>query len=156
MKIQLKKSLIESVKIHSQFQVEKLILEGKELDEKLKYCLTKFTEGILDPDIAGRNPDKFISNLQKGVLGNFSKRYIITAHSEKELVGILIGLPKESENLHIYALHVAPQYRNRGVASTLLSECINDMIASNIKEVILDVHIDNKPAYNLYKKFNFN
>nr|WP_081897105.1 hypothetical protein [Clostridium sp. KNHs214] len=29
------------------------------------------------------------------------------------------------------------------------------MYFNNIKEIILDVDIDNKPAYNLYKKFGF-
>lgn len=46
-------------------------------------------------------------------------------------------------------------YRNKGVGSTLLSRCINDMCISNVKDIILDVHLDNKPAYNLYKKFDF-
>ncbi|WP_027632053.1 GNAT family N-acetyltransferase [Clostridium hydrogeniformans] len=155
MKMQLKKILIEQVEVKSQFQVNKLILEGKELEKSLKYCLSKFTEGILDPDVAGKSPDRFIDNLQKNVLGNFSKRYIINAYDGKEIIGILVGLPQESEFLHIYGLHVAPEYRNKGVASTLLSKCINDMFIRNVREILLDVHTDNKPAYNLYKKFDF-
>lgn len=66
-----------------------------------------------------------------------------------------MGLPQERELLHIYGLHVEPEYRNKGVASTLLSKCINDMFIRNVREILLDVHTDNKPAYNLYKKFDF-
>lgn len=119
MKIQLKKDLIEQVKVSTKFQINELTIVGKDLEDKLKYCLSKFTQGILDPDVAGRSPDKFITNLQKGLLGDFSN------------------------------------FRKQGVGSMLLSKCINDMYLNNVKEIILDVHTDNKPAYNLYKKFGF-
>ena len=155
MKIQLKKCLSEQVHIPSKFQVKKLTLERRDLEEKLKQYLSKFTEGILDPDIAGKKPDRFITNLQNGMLGDWSKRYIITAHDDNEVIGILIGLQEEELGLHIYSLHVSPEYRNKGVGSTLLSKCINDMCISNIKNIWLDVHSDNKPALNLYKRFNF-
>ncbi len=155
MRIQLKKTSLKPVEISSQFQVKKLLLEGIELEEKLKCYLSKFIVGILDPDTAGLKPDKFISNLQKGILGDFSNRYIITAHDNNETIGILIGLPQKEQLLHIYSLHISPEYRYKGVGSTLLSQCINDMCASNSTDLIIDVHIDNTPAYNLYKKFNF-
>lgn len=156
MKIQLEKQLVEPVKIQSHYEIENLGLNGEELKEKLRCYLSKFTEGILDPDVANKSPDKFIFNLEKGVLGDFSKRYITVAQNcRKEVIGILIGLPRESETLHIFSLHVDPDYRNKGVASTLLSRCINDMVLGNVKALILDVHIDNKPAYCLYKKFHF-
>ena len=155
MKIQLKKYLSEQVHIPSKFQVKKLTLERRDLEEKLKHYLSKFTEGILDPDIAGKKPDRFITNLQNGMLGDWSKRYIITAHDNNEVIGILIGLQEEELGLHIYSLHVSPEYRNKGVGSTLVSKCINDMCISNIKNIWLDVHSDNKPALNLYKRFNF-
>lgn len=155
MKIQLKRSSTQQVQIPSQFQVKKLTLEGVELEEILKYYLSKFTLGILDPNIAGKKPDKFIINLQNGILGDFSNRYIITAHDGNDAIGILIGLPEKDRRLHIYSLHVSPGYRGKGVGSTLLSRCINDMCIGNVTDIILDVHIDNKPAYNLYKKFDF-
>lgn len=156
MKMQLKKQLVEPVKIISLYEIEDLCLEGEELKEKLRYYLSKFTEGILDPDVANKSPDKFILNLEKGLLGDFSKRYITVAKNcRKEVIGILIGLPQNNEILHIFSLHVDPEYRNQGVASTLLKRCINDMFLREMKALVLDVHIDNKPAYSLYKKFDF-
>lgn len=155
MRIQLKKTSLKPVEISSQFHVKKLLLEGIELEESLKYYLSKFIVGILDPDTVGQKPDKFISNLQKGILGDFSNRYIITAHDNDETIGILIGLPQKEHLLHIYSLHISPEYRYKGVGSMLLSKCINDMCASNVTDLLIDVHMDNTPAYNLYKKFNF-
>lgn len=135
--------------------IKRLVSEGVELEEKLMYYLSAFTEGTMDPELAGKKPDKFISNLKNGILGDFSKRYIITALSSDEVMGILIGLPEEDELLHIFSLHVAPNYRSKGVGSALLSKCINDMCKNGIKDIIIDVHVDNKPAYSLYMKFDF-
>ncbi|WP_291579721.1 GNAT family N-acetyltransferase [Clostridium sp. UBA6640] len=155
MKVQLKKSLIGQVENSSKFQIKKLTSEGGELEKELAYYLSKFIEGTLDPDLSGKKPDKFIANLKNGVFGDFSKRYIITAHDNDEVIGILIGLPQEEQIMHIYSVHVSHKYRNRGAASALLSTCINDMYMRNVKDIIIDVHVDNKPAYNLYKKFGF-
>ncbi len=155
MQVQLKKNLIDQVENSYEFQIKKLILEDKELEKELEYCLSKFIEGTLDPELVGKKPDKFISNLKNGVFGDFSERYIIAAYDNDEAIGILIGFPEEEQRVHIYSVHVSPEYRNRGVASALLSRCINDMWMKNIKDIIIDVHVDNKPAYNLYKKLGF-
>lgn len=44
MKVQLKKSLIGQVENPSKFQIKKLTLEVIELEEKLTYCLSIFTD----------------------------------------------------------------------------------------------------------------
>lgn len=155
MKIQLIKSLTEKMEISSQSLARNLNLDGKELEDCLRQYLSKFTEGILDPDTAGKSPDRFILNLQNGILGDFSRRYIMIAYEQNDAVGILIALPSGEQQFHIFSLHVSPDYRHKGVGSMLLSKCINDMLANNVKEIILDVHTDNKPAYNLYRKFGF-
>jgi ribosomal protein S18 acetylase RimI-like enzyme len=155
MKFTLKRSLIESVEVSSNLDVRELNLEGTELIETLRNHLSNVMEGILDPDIAGKKPDGFLNALQSGRLGDFSKRYIITAYDNNEVVGLLIGLPEQNQRLHIYSMGVITTYRNKGVGHALLAKCINDMLQRNINEVILDVHSDNVPAYNLYKKFRF-
>ncbi|MCM1992191.1 GNAT family N-acetyltransferase [Oceanirhabdus seepicola] len=155
MKINLKRTLSKEVESSYKWGIEYLTVDGIELTERLKCYLSKFTEGILDPDIAGKKPDKFIENLQNSVFGEFSKRYIITAYDKEEVVGILIGIPINERRLHIYSLHASAEYRGKGVGSDLLTRCINDMYKNDFEEISLDVHSDNKPAYNLYRKFNF-
>lgn len=155
MSIQLRKRLINQIEKPFQFKISELVLEGAELESKLNTYLSMFIEGTLDTDLSGKKPDKFIENLRNNILGDFSKRYIITAQCKDDVIGILIALPGSVNEMHIYSLHVAPDHRNKGVASTLLATCVNDMHKKNIEDIIIDVHIDNKPAYDLYKKFGF-
>lgn len=155
MKIQLIKNLTHKIPTKSIFEVRKLTLDGIELQNTLNDYLSKFTIGIMDPDINGKNPEKFIINLSKNLLGDFSKRYILVAYDNDNPVGVLIGLPNNEQQLHIYSLHIAVEYRHKGIGSLLLSKCINDMYSKNVQSIILDVHMNNIPAYNLYKKFGF-
>jgi ribosomal protein S18 acetylase RimI-like enzyme len=155
MKYTLKRNSINPIEEFSKWEVQELTLKGTELFDSLKFYLSNVMEGILDPDISGKKPDGFLNNLQSGKLGDFSKRYIIAAQDNSKVVGLLIGIPEEKEKLHIYSMGVLTAYRGRGVGSALLARCINDMLKNNIREIILDVHSDNVPAYNLYSKFGF-
>lgn len=155
MKYTLKRNSIDPIEGFTKWEIGELTLEGTELIEKLKNYLINVMEGILDPDISGKKPDGFLNNLQSGKLGDFSRRYIITAQEDNKVVGLLIGLPEEEQKLHIFSMGVLTEYRGKGVGSTLLRKCINDMLKNDIKEIILDVHSDNLPAYSLYKKFDF-
>lgn len=155
MKYTLKRNSVNPVEGFSKWEVQELALKEEGLIESLKYYLSNVMEGILDPDIAGKKPDGFLNNLKSGKLGDFSQRYIITARDNNKVVGLLIGLPEETGKLHIYSMGVLVTYRGRGVGTTLLAKCINDMLKNNINEIVLDVHSDNVPAYNLYKKFGF-
>lgn len=155
MKYTLKRDTDELVEIKEQWQIKNITLKGQELTEFLSCQLVNVMEGILDPDTAGKSPDRYIINLQSGRLGDFSKRYIISAYDREKLIGLLIGLPEEEGDLHIYTLGILPEYRKMGVGTALLTRCINDMKQIDKDNVILDVHSDNIPAYNLYKKLGF-
>ena len=155
MKFTLIRNSTDPAEVLSSWEVRELHLEGADLFETLRRLLTGVMEGILDPDIAGKKPDGFLSNLQKGVLGDFSKRYIVTAYDRNEVIGLLIGLPEANQRLHIYSMGVLKPYRHRGVGSAMLAKCINDMRQRNVCEIILDVHSNNIPAYNLYKQMGF-
>lgn len=155
MKYTLKRRSSHKVEKFHNWNINELKLEGEELIQVLKPYLADAMEGILDPDTAGKKPDGYLNNLQSGRLGDFSKRYIVTAEDNDKVIGILICLPDKEKIMHIYSLGVIKQYRKKGVASALLARCINDMLENNINEVILDVHSDNIPARNLYNKLGF-
>ncbi len=86
--------------------------------------------------------------------GDFKKRYIVTVNHSEKVVGILIGIPKDNI-FHIFSVHVLPDFREKGVASAMLSKCINDIYKDNYNSILIDVHTNNIRAYNLYKKFGF-
>lgn len=154
MKIQLIKNDIIPIQGSSQFTVERLLVEGQELVERLKDYLSRFIVGSLDPDLVGAKPDGFISNMMADRFGDFKKRYIVTANHSEKVVGILIGIPKDNI-FHIFSVHVLPDFREKGVASAMLTKCINDIYKDNYNSILIDVHTNNIPAYNLYKKFGF-
>lgn len=155
MKLHLVKNNFSTMEYYYPYRIGRMDLEGQELAERLRDYLTRFVAGTLDPDLQGVSPDKFISNLMNGRFGAFADRYIITADANGSAAGILIGMPDGNNGLHIYSVHVLPEYRGKGVASAMLVKCSNDMYEKNIDKLFIDVHTDNLPAMNLYKKFGF-
>lgn len=155
MKLHLMKNILSTMEYNYPYRIINVDAKGLELEEQLRDCLTRFVVGTLDPDLQGVSPDKFISNLMSGRFGAFANRYIITANAGDNAVGILIGMPDEDNKLHIYSVHVMPEYRKRGVASAMLTKCVNDMCEKHIDTLLIDVHSDNIPALTLYKRFGF-
>lgn len=48
------------------------------------------------------------------------------------------------------------EYRNKGVATSLIKEMFKYLIKENVMFITLEVRKSNVPAINLYKKFGFN
>ncbi len=155
MKYTLHRTVNEPIDAKVNWKIEKVTLQSKELIPFLRQHLIEVMEGILDPDTAGKSPDRYLENLQSGRLGDFSKRYIISAYDDKKVIGLLIGLPKNETTLHILTVGVVKSYRKKGIGTALLSRCVEDMSNSKMNSIILDVHSDNEPARSLYDKLGF-
>lgn len=56
---------------------------------------------------------------------------------------------------YIAAVAVHPDYRRRGIAHRLISRAIEHALTHGAQVCILDVRVDNTPAYELYKSFGF-
>lgn len=56
---------------------------------------------------------------------------------------------------YIAMLAVDENYRKRGIGSTLVRRAIQEMIAGNADEVVLETEITNKPALQLYEALGF-
>lgn len=56
----------------------------------------------------------------------------------------------------IDALYVLEEYRNKGIASSLIKEAIKIVEKSNIKFIDINVLANNKIAHNLYNSLGFN
>lgn len=62
---------------------------------------------------------------------------------------------KESDRARITDIGVLPDYRGRGLASTLIKYCINHALINNKSKIILDVEITNESALKLYDGLGF-
>lgn len=78
----------------------------------------------------------------------------IYIYEEDNLVVGFLHISKLYETVDIINIAVDLNYRNKGIASKLLDYMISDMDKS-IKKFILEVNVNNKAAFNLYKKFGF-
>ena len=64
-----------------------------------------------------------------------------------------------TSNLHntgrIYSIAVAPQYRDHGVARTLLDRALEYAKGIGLRAIFLEVRVENSAAISLYKKYGF-
>jgi ribosomal-protein-alanine N-acetyltransferase len=56
---------------------------------------------------------------------------------------------------HIISVAVMPNYRNQGIAYSLVEQVLSALSALDADECYLEVRINNDPAINLYKKMGF-
>lgn len=59
------------------------------------------------------------------------------------------------EEAHITTIAIAPQFRKRFFAQSLLKRIIDDCYLAKIKYITLEVRVSNNPAINLYSKYGF-
>lgn len=59
------------------------------------------------------------------------------------------------EEAHITTIAIAPEYRRKKFAQTLLKRVIDDCYAEKIKYITLEVRVSNQAAINLYTKYGF-
>ena len=78
------------------------------------------------------------------------KYFGFVAATKDKIVGAIVADRDNSGKIHILALGVLVLYRERGVASQLLRECL-----SNNSEAYLHVQSDNETAIQFYKQRGF-
>lgn len=87
----------------------------------------------------------------KKYIGNVN--YIILVNEDENINGLLIAY-NNIDYLEIEGIAVAVNMRNKGIANNLLKYLINNY-ATNKKEILLEVAVDNIYAIKLYEKNNF-
>ena len=108
--------------------------------EKANLDRVKF---ILNSVLPVAYPDSFYKNLSNG---NYSG---LVAEMRGKSVGCIIW-EKDQTQTNILALGVLVLYRGKGVASILLSKCLDDC-----KEAFLHVQTDNSDAIQFYEQRGF-
>ncbi|MEM2025418.1 MAG: GNAT family N-acetyltransferase [Desulfurococcaceae archaeon] len=73
---------------------------------------------------------------------------------EGNIVGYSIA-DVENSTCHIVSIAILPEYRNIGLGSLLLKDCLSECCRRGAKRAILEVMVGNKPAIRMYLKFGF-
>jgi ribosomal-protein-alanine N-acetyltransferase len=84
------------------------------------------------------------------------KGLFLVFEEEKEILGFLIACIRErGERATIMRIAVHPDHRHQGIASKLISTCLDQFRQKNLQSVELDVDIVKNGAIKLYEKFGF-
>ncbi|TKJ34039.1 hypothetical protein CEE39_03005 [bacterium (candidate division B38) B3_B38] len=81
--------------------------------------------------------------------------YSLVAEEDGGIVGFIIASIERNKTSQIITLDIHPYHRRRKIGSKLLSRVEDHLISLGVKNVYLQVGINNIPAINLYKKCGF-
>ncbi len=82
----------------------------------------------------------------------------LAAKANSDIAGFIIAQVEIEENLqygHIITINVAPNYRRKYIATTLLQEMEKLLKGKGITECHLEVREDNNPAIKLYQNIGY-
>ncbi|RLG01132.1 MAG: ribosomal-protein-alanine N-acetyltransferase [Thaumarchaeota archaeon] len=110
-------------------------------------------------------PENYTYFFFQTILRNYPKTFLV-AEVDGKIVGYIMcrveRILSKFERFkfkragHVISIAVLPEYRNRGIASSLLSKAI-DILKNEYRceEVFLEVRVSNNPAISLYEKLGF-
>lgn len=87
----------------------------------------------------------------------FEKSITFEAWSNNSLVGLLAAYLNDTRTMRGYITNVSvtKAHMGEGIASRLLRRCISYAKRHRFREIRLEVHRENDPAIQLYRKFGF-
>ena len=100
-----------------------------------------------------RNPLNF-RNLQELASSPAFRGFVAVPDSGAGAMGYVLVLAGGG-SADIVSVAVAPELLRRGVATRLLMFALNDLAGEGVKEITLEVAVDNAPALALYERLDF-
>ena len=87
----------------------------------------------------------------------YEKAITFEVWNKNELIGLIAAYFTQSKSgvAFITNVSVSKNYKGKGIASKLLSNCISYALNINYKEIKLEVNTENIPAITFYKKHHF-
>ena len=119
--------------------------------------IEKMTKNHLEQikDILKEQFDDFwTESVLKKELENPASTYIVAIDEQNNVVGYA-GIWQPIDEAHITNIVTKKDKRNNKVATHMLEELINIAKSRKLKNITLEVNINNIPAINLYKKYKF-
>jgi ribosomal protein S18 acetylase RimI-like enzyme len=79
-----------------------------------------------------------------------------TSSKKKELIGFIIIIKDRIDRVNIVNFLINPRFQNKGYGSLLLKTAIDKIkIMGEIRNIVLNVQVNNTIAIRIYEKFNF-
>lgn len=115
---------------------------------------TMLTKLIMDERKYDKSIDKNfkVQNFYQNILGKNNIIYL--CEEENKIIGYVYTIIN-SENAVIDALYVEECYRNKKIATTLITEIIKVINEKNIYKILINVMSDNIVAKNFYLSLGF-
>ena len=101
------------------------------------------------------NFDEFWNeNVLKSELENPASTYIVAVDEQNSVIGYA-GIWQPIDEAHITNIVTKKDKRNNKIGTKMLEKLINIAKERKLKEITLEVNVNNIIAINLYKKYNF-
>ena len=128
----------------------------------VEYLSNKATVSVITEHLQACDAN-FLTRLSGRVeINSYAKKIVSkAARFEAWSSGILVGLiaaycnDQEERIAYITSVSVLKKWTGKGIAASLMSQCIEDMKAVGILQICLEVASDNTPAIRLYEKNGF-
>lgn len=93
-------------------------------------------------------------NVLKSELENPASTYIVAVDEQNSVIGYA-GIWQPIDEAHITNIVTKKDKRNNKIGTKMLEKLINIAKERKLKEITLEVNVNNIIAINLYKKYNF-
>ena len=109
---------------------------------------------------SGINENFIVTNMYENYIEDPDKMIAVAEENDK-IVGYIYGYIKSNDGVYLYAtvkldaLYVDPNYRNRGIATSLIDYFKNWTIEQNLNDIEISVCSRNNAAKSLYNKLGF-
>ena len=100
-------------------------------------------------------PENYNPSLFNYFYETFPEGLIIVEKLHK-IIGFIAGVKTSINTVRIVMLSISEKQRRQGIGSAILKQFLKEMALQNIKQIYLEVRIDNKQAIKFYQKNGFN
>jgi ribosomal-protein-alanine N-acetyltransferase len=99
-------------------------------------------------------PERYNPSLFNYFFETFPQGFIVAEIAHK-IIGFIIGVKINLENVKILMLSISEDYRKQKIGSMLLTRLINGIKIEHVQHIDLEVRIDNVRAIKFYLKHGF-
>lgn len=99
-------------------------------------------------------PEHYNPSLFNHFYETFPEGLIIVEKLHK-IIGFIVGIKTSISTVRIVMLSISEKQRRQGIGSALLNHFLKEMALQNIKQIELEVRVDNEQAIKFYQKNGF-